>query len=137
MSTFGCPFDSALALGNRVSRRGGMEGGEGEAAERREEAARGKPEARGDREKRAKCRIKLWNPVIICLTWSHLSRLSLVSCWWVPLDRDCVFCVPLLHSGKGLIKSVVSDNISVLQNYHPQHGDIFLTGMSKIKLTSV
>lgn len=52
----------------------------------------------------------------------------------------CLLCVPggvLLHSGKGLIKSVISDNISVLQNYHPQHGDVFLTGMSKIKLTSV
>lgn len=51
----------------------------------------------------------------------------------------CLLCIPegvLLHSGKGLVKSVINDNISVLQKYHPQHGDIFLTRMSKIKLTS-
>jgi len=51
-----------------------------------------------------------------------------------------LFSVPegvLIHSGKGLIKLVISDNISVLQNYYPQHGHVFLTEMSKTKLTGV
>lgn len=38
---------------------------------------------------------------------------------------------------KGLIKLVFSDNISVLQNYHPQHVDVFLTGTLKMKLARV
>lgn len=32
---------------------------------------------------------------------------------------------------------VFSDNISVLQNSHPQHVDVFPTGMSKMKLAGV
>lgn len=32
---------------------------------------------------------------------------------------------------------VISDNISVLQNCHPQPVDVFITGMSKMKLASV
>lgn len=32
---------------------------------------------------------------------------------------------------------VISDNISVLQNSHPQNVDVFPTGMSKMKLAGV
>lgn len=48
-------------------------------------------------------------------------------------------CVPVcaVPFWKGLIKLVISDNISVLQNYHPQHVDVFLTGMLKMKLACV
>lgn len=90
--------------------------------------------------RKAKCKIKLWNPLIICVMWSHLSQLSLIpaggSLWRGTQRHLCVpgCAAPFL---KGLIKSVISDNISVLQNYYPQHVDVFLTGMSKMKLASV
>lgn len=49
-------------------------------------------------------------------------------------------CVPVCAAPfwKGLIKLVVSDNISVLQNYmYPCNIPVFLTGMLKMKLASV
>ncbi|KAF2980694.1 hypothetical protein EK904_001225 [Melospiza melodia maxima] len=88
---------------DQCQQKGGNGKEKGKQQGERGKLSKGSPKLGEAGERKAKYKIKPWNPLIICIMWSRLSQLSLMSCWWVPLDKDCIISVSqcgLLYSGK-------------------------------------